>query len=119
MSTDFKVKAGLPFSRSVRLVDGKNVWPTLDDFEVRMHIRVAESSTSNLVYDFTPHLESVYEGNDIVISWSLSGSDTRSLRSGFYDLVISDPGAEDQRAISLAAGKISLSSLVTSGSGAA
>lgn len=116
-SVRFSVKAGLPFGRRVRVTDGKNIWDNVDDFEARMQIREEESSTSHLKYDFTPHLVKSFDGNDIVIDWNLTGAQTRDLKFGYFDLVVSDVGATDARAIHVIHGYLSLDSITTTAQG--
>lgn len=111
--TPLKATAGLPYSNQVRLLEGKTIWETLEEFEVRMHIRVNEDATSPLKYDFTPHLVPAFDNNDIVVSWELSGSETRLLKSGYYGLTISDEGPTDDRAIQLLHGPFDLGSVTT------
>jgi hypothetical protein len=114
-SVQLDVKAGLPFSRRVRIVNGKHIWAELEDFEARMHIRVSEDSGSRLKYDFTPHLVTSFDNDDIIISWYLTGAQTRLLKIGYYDLIISDPGNTDAKAIQVLHGYLTLHPVITSG----
>lgn len=109
----FEVTAGLPFSRRVRVVDGKNIWVNLEDFEARMQIRVEENPLSTLKFDFTEYLEKSYEANDIIIEWHLSGAQTRELKYGYYDLILSDVGVDDVRAIKILYGYLRVLSTIT------
>jgi hypothetical protein len=118
-STQLDVRPGLPFSRRVRLTDGKNIWADLDDFEARMHIRVSEDSSSRLKYDFTPHLGTSFDNDDILVEWALTGAETSLLKLGYYDLVISDTGVEDARAIRVLYGKFNLLPGTTTSGGTA
>lgn len=112
-SIRFDVVAGLPFIRRVRITAGKNIWMTLSDFEARMHIRVAEDPRSTLKFDFTPHLRKSFDVNDIVIEWNLSGAQTRELKFGYFDLVVSDVGITDVRAIQVLHGYLHIRSTTT------
>jgi len=98
-ATKLEVARGFPFSKNVRISNGKNVWPTLDLVEAKMLIRKTKSTASDVLKDFTPYLHLDFDGNDLVVSWSLSGQETLDLVSGYYELVISDAGPQDTRAI--------------------
>lgn len=114
MSTELNATAGLPFSKAVRLANGKDIWGALEECEARMQIRVNEDPGSKLKYDFTSHLRLEFDLNDILIKWDLSGAETRLLKSGYYDLIISDAGPSDDRAIRLLHGPFVLDSVTTS-----
>ena len=121
MSTpvNFVVTAGLPFSRQVRITNGKSLWATEELFEARMQIRDGEDVSTALRYDFTPHLQKSYDGEDILVRWDLTGAQTRALKSGFYDLIVSDVGPEDAKALPpLLYGRFKVETLVTSAEGA-
>lgn len=119
-------RAGIPWDRQVQITDGKDRWATLGAFEARMQIRDGVSSTSALRYDMTPHLVKAFgtggTANDIFISWSLSGAETRVLRAAcgdkerFYDLLVSDPGVTDEEALYVLHGRIRVNSTVTAAS---
>lgn len=109
----FDVKVGLPFSRRIRVTDGKNIWADLDDFEARMQIRATDDSSSQLRYDFTPHLVKSFDVNDIIVEWNLTGEQTRELQFGYFDLVLSDTGVVDARAIQVIYGYLDLDSIIT------
>lgn len=110
----FDVKAGLPFRRRVRVTNGTTLWASLDLFEARMQIRVEPDLTSRLKYDFTPHLVTAIDGDDILVNWNLSGEDTLELKGGYYDLILSDMGNEDDTAIPVLWGTITVTPIVTS-----
>lgn len=110
-----KVRAGLPFRRRVRLTDGKlTFWDNLSLFEARMQIRVDKDSRSRLKYDFTPHLATAFDANDILVSWNLSGAETLELKGGYFDLILSDIGTTDETAIPILWGTIDVTPIVTS-----
>jgi len=112
---DLVMTAGLPYNRRVRVLNAKNVWGESSLFEVRSQIRASRLSTSELLYDLGFHLVSTYDGIDILIELSLTGDQTRKLpKKGFYDMVISDVGKEDARAVPVLFGKVKVGSLITS-----
>lgn len=108
------ITAGLPFARRIRVANGKNFWSELTDFEVRMQVRASKAYTSELLFDFTPWLVTTFDGNDIVIDWNLTGAQTRAVKSGYFDLVLSDVGTTDGSAIRALSGYFKVSSTTTS-----
>lgn len=116
--TDLTMTRGLPFRRSVRIVDGTSLWPTLDDFEVRMQARTGQGETYPLVLDFTPHLTPSVDGADIVVDISLTGEETRALAEsqGYYDMLVSDVGVVDEEAIKALDGRLTIGPTVTTAS---
>lgn len=113
-SVRFDVKAGLPFARQIRITNGKNIWATLEAFEARMHIREERDVTSSLKYDFSPHIIKSFDVDDIVLAWSLTGAQTRELSSGYFNLLVSDIGSVDDRAIQVIFGYLNLLPTTTS-----
>lgn len=107
------IRSGLPFARRVRVTDGKNIWPSLTDFEARMQIRSSRDSESVLKFDFTSYLVKSFDNNDILIDWNLTGAQTRELPSGYFDLILSDVGTTDSRAIQALQGYFQILSTVT------
>lgn len=108
-----ELTAGLPYARRIRMTDGKLAWPLLTDFEVRSHVRAGKDTTSPLLYDLAVHMTPSYDVNDILVDISLTGAQTRLIPPGNFDVIISDPGVEDVRAVRLASGKIKVASLIT------
>lgn len=111
--TDIEIVGGLPYNRRIRVKDAALTWPTLDDFEVASHVRVSESRLSTLKAILTPYIFPSIEGPDIVLDLNLTGSDTRTLSGGYYDIVVSDKGSTDSRAIRALGGKLKIQPLVT------
>lgn len=119
MTTDFAMQAGIPFARSIRITDGKNVWTNLGDFEVRSQLRTGRSPSYSLIVDLGQYMTKAFDGNDIVVTWSMTGEDVRDItKNGYYDLIVSDLGVEDSRAILVLAGQIRVANTVTSAAGA-
>lgn len=110
---DLIMTAGLPYSRRIRVTGATSIWSNLADFEVRSQIRVERSASSTLKANLTPFLSAEIEDDDIVVTLTLSGRDTRVIPSGFYDMIISDVGSEDVRAISVLSGQIKKRVLIT------
>lgn len=109
--------AGLPFTRRARLVDGRNIWGALVDFEARAQVRTRREPTATLITDLTPHLVAAYgvdtQANDIIVDLVLTGADTRAMESGHYDIVLSDTGTTDARGIELLHGSVTVQTLAT------
>lgn len=110
---ELAIRAGLPYARRIRVTGGKTYWPEAGSFEVRSNIRTGKTVDTALVADLTPFLSASYDGEDIVVTLSMTGAQTRSLGNGYYDIVLSDRGAEDARALSILSGKVKMSGLVT------
>jgi hypothetical protein len=114
VSVPLKCRAGIPYRRRFRLVDGAAIWSTVESFEVRSQIRDKKDSSSELLGSLTPYLTKFIEGNDIVVQLEMTGAQTRTLpKKGYYDIIISDPGVEDDRAIPISSGRITVRSLIT------
>lgn len=112
-TVDLHITAGLPYHRRMRIVGGASAWPTLQHFEVKSHVRSSESHKATLRFDFTPFLSREIDGSDIVVDLKLTGKDTKSVKSGYYDLIISDVGEVDARAIPVLSGRVILTRVVT------
>lgn len=112
-SVELAMTAGLPYARRFRVQGGKLVWSNLDQMEVRSQIRQRKTPTSPLVGALTPFLTASYEGDDILIDLELTGAQTRAMVKGYYDIIISDVGTTDARALPVASGKVKVSTLVT------
>lgn len=101
--------AGKPFSQKIRVTDGKDVWPNLGDFEVRAQLRAGRTTSDSLIANLHESMSSSFDANDIVIDWSLTGEDTRSMfglstwpakrKRGFFNIILSDVGTVDGRAL--------------------
>lgn len=114
MSTTLTVQAGEPYSRRIRVTDGTDIWPDLDDFEVRCQVRSGTSERYSLLDDLTPFLTPDIDGDDIVIDLAMTGADTRAAKSGYYDLILSDIGETDVRAIRILDGRFEVEPVITS-----
>lgn len=116
---DLEMTAGLPYTRRVRVTGAALVWPDTDSFEVRSQFRAGKTPDTALIADLGQFLTSSVQAGDIVIDIALSGADTRALLpnlKGYYDIVISDPGIEDLRALPILSGRVKLGTLVTGAS---
>lgn len=108
------VTRGVPFARTVRITGGTSIWATLDDFEVRAQVRAGRSELDALVADLGPYLSVSLDGADILIVLALSGAETRALAAGgFYDILLSDVGTTDARALKVLAGQLTVNPTVT------
>lgn len=111
--TPLNMTAGLPYNRRIRIKDGKNVWSLLGDFEIRSEVRVSESPTATLKTTLSSFFNASFDVNDIILDLNLTGKDTRSLSGGYYDVVLSDTGSVDARAIRVLFGRLQLEQMVT------
>lgn len=110
------VTAGLPYTRAIRITGGAAIWPELDQFEVRSQVRAGKTEQTALLNDLRPFITKTIVENDIVLLLSMTGAETRTLNAGYYDVILSDPGVTDARAISALSGKIKIKQLVTAAS---
>lgn len=110
---DLELVAGLPYARRFRVTGAASIWPTVESFEIRSHIREGRNENTPLVGRLDLFLTSTIEGQDVVVDLTLTGEQTRSIVKGFYDIIISDPGTEDARALSISSGKVKVSYLRT------
>lgn len=112
-AVELAMTAGLPYARRARVEGGALIWPSLDDFEVQSEIRSAKKNGTllgALVNYITPSID----GDDIVLDIRLTGAQTRLVPvKGYFDVILSDPGPEDARAIPALSGKIKVGTLVT------
>lgn len=111
------VTGGLPYGRNFRVTDGVDIWPDVDSFEVRGQIRQKDKYTAPLVADLTPYLTGEIDGNDIVIKLVMTGAVTRTLGKGAYDILISDPGVEDAKALRVSEGPFNYDHVLTTAAG--
>lgn len=114
--TNLSITAGLPFAKSYRIVEGAQVWPGLDNFEVRSHVRQQKRPDSLLLFDLTPHIEATLDGDDILIKIEMTGAETRTVKAGKYDIVVSDDGPEDARALVVDSGTVRVGVITTGAS---
>lgn len=110
------VVQGVPWSTTVTVVDAKLTWPSLDDLEVRSEVRDGPSLDYALIADLRAFMDVSFDGDDLVIAISASGSHTRAWRSGYYDIFVSDVGTVDARAIRPLHGEFVVASAVTAAS---
>lgn len=112
-SVELSLTAGLPYSRRARVIGAANIWSAVDQFEVRSQVRAGKTESSLFLFDLRPYLTPTIDGEDIVIDLVLTGHDTRLVPKGYYDIIISDPGETDARALPVLSGKIKVNLLVT------
>lgn len=112
------VTRGLPYAVQWRVTDGKNIWADINDFEVRSQLRKTKLPTSLLIANLHDFMSKEYgvdaQANDIIVKLIMTGAQTRALSmSGFFDVILSDPGVEDVRGLEIYSGKIKLSDTTT------
>lgn len=116
-NVNFHIKAGLPFKKTivVNLPTGRDWWLAPEDFEVRFQIREERSETAPLVIDMMQFCTVDFDSPDTVtIFLVMTGADTRLInKSGYYDIIISDPLEIDARAYPIVKGSVRMSNLVS------
>ena len=113
-SVELAMTAGLPYRRRIRVTGATSMWPTLDDFEVRSQIRAGRDVNSQFLHDLGQYITPSIEGDDIILTLELTGAQTRLLPvKGNYDVIISDPGVDDAKALPALSGKIKVGQLIT------
>lgn len=116
-NTPLTLTSGLPFGKIVlvTLPTGRSWWNALEDFEVRAEVRSQDSPESTLLLDFGPYITVTMDDADTVrIVFEMSGEQTRGVKkSGFYDVIMSDPGATDARAKKVLKGDLSVDTVIT------
>lgn len=114
----FHITSGLPYSKTilVTLPNGRDWWELTAEFEVLSQIREGEDETTPLILDLKQYFTVTFDDVDTVrIELSLPGSVTRTItRSGYYDIIMSDPLPTDLRAIKVLDGPVNRTALVTS-----
>lgn len=111
--TDLAMQAGIPYARRIRITDGKNLWASLDAFEVRSQVRAGRQTSSPLKYDLTPHLTPSFDANDIVVDLVLTGAQTRTMVGGNYDMLVTDAGAVDAQGMRVLHGTLTVEPTTT------
>lgn len=114
----FHITSGLPFSKIVvaALPSGRDWWLDEADFEVLSQIREGDDYTSPLLLDLKQFITVTFDGvDDVTIEIDMTAADTRRLtKSGYYDILISDVLATDDRAIRVLSGQVFRDAVVTS-----
>ena len=103
----FHVTSGLPFAKTVvaTLPNGRAWWTAVNQFEVLSQIREAADVDSPLILDLASYISVGLAGDDVTIDLVIPGEGTRLIdRPGYYDMVISDDFATDDRAFVLISG---------------
>lgn len=113
----FYITAGLPFLKSIvaTLPQGRTWWVNRSDFEVLCQIREAADESSPLILDLVQYLTVSFDDADrVTIDLLMAGEETRNVtKSGYYDVILSDVGTRDARAVVLLEGPIKRKVLVT------
>lgn len=112
-ATNLAMQAGIPYARRIRITGGKNLWATLDAFEVRSQVRSGRQVSTPLKYDLTPHLTPSFDANDIVIDLALTGAQTRTVLGGNYDMLITDAGTTDAQGMRVLHGTLTVEPTTT------
>lgn len=111
------ITSGLPYGKlvTVTLPSGRSWWTSGSQFEVLFQLREGPAVTTTLIADLRQYLTVTYTGpNTVSIAFDMTGEDTRTLvKSGYYDMIISDTGVVDDRAFIVLSGVIYLDKTVT------
>ena len=117
----FHIKSGIPFGKTilVTLPTGRDWWTAQGEFEVLSQIREAPDYSSSLILDIAQFMTVTFDpGVDadlVTIDLDMTGADTRLVTgSGYYDVVMSDIYAIDDRAFPILQGAVYRTALVTS-----
>lgn len=117
----FHITSGLPFSKTIEVVlpNGRVWWTDDTQFEVLSQVREGQDDSSPLIIDLAPYIAVVWAAPDTAtLTLTLSGAETRLVtKSGYYDIVLSDPLPTDDRAIKIIGGPVVRNSLVTADTG--
>lgn len=111
-----EITAGLPYRRRIRVTNGTSLWANLVDFEVRSQLREGKTISSTLLLDLAQFITKSLDGADIVLVLAMTGAETRTLSDGYFDIILSDPGIEDENAIPALTGKVKIGTLITAAS---
>lgn len=71
-SGNFRMTRSIPFNRTIRVVGGKDLWSSLDLFEVRCQLRASRVAGSPLIADLHPFMEPSFEEGRTIGVVSLS-----------------------------------------------
>ena len=101
------------------LPTGRDWWTAQGEFEVLSQIREAPDYSSSLILDIAQFMTVTFDpGVDadlVTIDLDMTGADTRLVTgSGYYDVVMSDIYAIDDRAFPILQGAVYRTALVTS-----
>ena len=106
---DLHVAMGQPLQRQfdIDLPIGRDWWTALEDFEVSMKVREGRKNTSAETFDFFPFLDVTMPSADrVTIVLMMTGEETLTVKGGYYDLNLSNPGDEDARIFPIAVGAV-------------
>jgi hypothetical protein len=113
----FHITSGIPFARTivVTLPNARTWWTTSNSFEVLSQIRESPDEASTLLLDLKQFITTTFTApNTVTIQLVMDGEDTRKLKkSGYYDIIISDPLEIDARAFLLIGGPVYRETVVT------
>jgi hypothetical protein len=112
----FHIKSGIPFAKTIvaTLPSGRSWWTLDTQFEVLCQIREGEDYTSPLVFDLQNYCTKTLVTNTVTINLVMTGADTRKvLKSGYYDMVLSDTLQVDTNAFVVIHGQVYRTSTVS------
>lgn len=117
MSTPLTLTSGLPMGKIilVTLPTGRAWWLETAEFEVRAHVRAEAKLDSTLLLDLGAYLTVSKDDVDTMrIVLSMDGAETLAVtKSGYYDIIMSDPGVDDARAKRILDGPFTVDSIIT------
>lgn len=117
----FLIKSGIPFSKTIvaTLPTGRSWWNDAVDFEVLAQIREGDTYESPLILDIAQFITTTFnpliDADEVTLELFMTGADTRLVTtSGFYDIILSDVLAVDDRAIQVVNGPVQRTAVVSS-----
>jgi hypothetical protein len=124
-NNDLTMTSGRPLSQIIRVVDAKLIWPTLVELEVRAQLRTGKTSNDALIANLHDYMTWDFDDDDLVITWTMTGEQTRDLyaltwgelKRGYFNVIVSDTGTEDARALVVPTVTLKAVSTTTAASG--
>jgi len=104
---DLTITAGRPFRRLIHVPEARKLWTDVAELEVRAQMRAGKTTEAELIYNLHTFMSWVLDTDDLEIEWTMTGQQTRALhetmlkfnRKGYFNIVISDKGVVDARAL--------------------
>lgn len=126
MTDTIVATSGTPFSQTIRAVGVKSIWTDLSQLEVRAQLRTGKTTSTPLIANLHDHMTWDFDVDDLVITWTMTGQETRAMfdlptwpsaKKGFFNVVVSDVGVEDARALVVPLMIFKMGDITTKGAG--
>jgi hypothetical protein len=103
---------GVPYAQEFRFVGAAAVWPGAEGCQALAQVR-ERVTDSTVMLDLTPDLVVSVDGDDVLVTLTLTGAQTRTLSAnGFYDLYLTDSDGSATHAVRVA-GRVLITLAVT------